>query len=59
MKQICAFNEEVVRELYVARDQTLQEVAVACGTTIPTVRKYLGLWGIPSRKRGRRPLVQA
>ena len=59
MQQICQFTKEVVRELYVERDQTLQEVAVACGTTTPTLRKYLRLWGIKSRPTGRRPLACA
>lgn len=59
MQQLCQFTKEVVRELYITRDQTLQEVAVACGTTIPTLRKYCRLWGIPPRRKGQRPSARA
>ena len=40
-------------------DQMIQQVAVACGTTTPTLRKYLKLWGIKPRPTGRRPLACA
>jgi hypothetical protein len=58
MDQRCPFTREVARELYVERDQTLQVVATACGTTIPTLRKYLRLWGIPARSRGQKPAAR-
>jgi len=46
---------EILRDLYVTRSLTLEQVGVELGVTKGAVHRWLERFGIPTRRGGQRP----